>query len=168
MFRIKPLIIALISLLALSATAPAADLQAGAAEVDITPPIGFPMWGYGARHDAPSLGVLDPLLARAVVLSAGKEKMAVVSLDLGRAPTRQSMAAIRKKIKEAAGIEHVFLVASHTHHGPVIELDNWPPKNSYVRQLEEKLVGVIIKAAKDQRPARLGVASRQIDMNRNR
>ena len=168
MFRIKPLIIALISLLALSATAPAADLQAGAAEVDITPPIGFPMWGYGARHDAPSLGVLDPLFARAVVLSAGKEKVAVVSLDLGRAPTRQSMAAIRKKIKDAAGIEHVFLVASHTHHGPVIELDNWPPKNSYVRQLEVKLADVIIKAAKDERPARLGVASRQIDMNRNR
>src|SRR5437899_4968487 len=113
----------------LSASARAADLQAGAAKVDITPPIGFPMWGYGARHDAPSLGVLDPLFARAVVLSAGTDKIAVVSLDLGRAPTRQSMATIRKKVKEAAGIEHIFLVASHTHHGPVIELDNWPPKN---------------------------------------
>src|SRR5262249_52311315 len=168
MFRIKTDIVALISMFILSATAPAADLHAGAAKVDITPPIGYPMWGYGARHDAPSLGVLDPLFARAVVLSAGKEKMAVVSLDLGRAPTRQSMAAIRKRIKDAAGIEHVFLVASHTHHGPVIELDNWPPKNSYVRQLEEKLADLIIKAAKDQRPARLGVASRQIHMNPNR
>ena len=30
-----------------------------------TPPTGFPMWGYAARHDKPSVGVLDPLFARA-------------------------------------------------------------------------------------------------------
>src|SRR5256885_9786287 len=42
-----------------------------------------------------------------------------------------------------AGIEHIFLVASHTHHGPVIELDNWPSeKTSYVRELERKLADV--------------------------
>jgi neutral ceramidase len=127
------------------------------------------MWGYGARHDQPSLGVLDPLKARAVVLSAGKDSIAVVSLDLGRAPTRQSMAVIRKKIKEKTGIEHLFLVASHTHHGPVIELDNWPgPEKSYVRQLEEKIATVVITAVQARQPARLGIASRQLTMNRNR
>ena len=70
------------------------DLQAGAAKVDITPPTGFAMWGYAARHDAPSVGVLDPLQARALVLAVGGERMAVVSLDLGRAPTRHSTAAL--------------------------------------------------------------------------
>src|SRR5258708_393919 len=144
------------------------DLQAGAAKVDITPPVGFPMWGYGARHDLPSKGVLDPLHARAVVLAAGKERIAIISLDLGRAPTRQSTEAIRKRVKQA-GIEHLFLVASHTHHGPVIELDDWPtPKDSYVRQLEEKLASVILAAAKDLRPAVLGVAARAVKLNRNR
>jgi neutral ceramidase len=144
------------------------DLQAGAAKVGITPPVGFPMWGYGARHDLPSKGVLDPLHARAVVLAAGKERIAIVSLDLGRAPTRESTEAIRKRVKQA-GIEHLFLVASHTHHGPVIELDDWPtPKDSYVRRLEEKLAGVILEAAKDLRPAVLGVAAREVKLNRNR
>src|SRR5262245_39148601 len=110
------------------------DLRAGAAKADITPPTGFPMWGYGARRDRPSKGVLDPLYARAVGLAAGKDRIAVVSLDLGRAPPRQSTEAIRKRVRDGAGIEHVFLVASHTHHGPVIELDNWPkPDDSYVR-----------------------------------
>src|SRR5438105_1473242 len=52
-------------------TLAAQGLHAGAAPVDITPPVGYAMWGYGARHDAPSLGVLDPLQARAVVLAAG-------------------------------------------------------------------------------------------------
>src|SRR4051794_25366271 len=104
----------------------AEGLRAGAAKVDITPPIGYPMWGYGARHDAPSLGTLDPLRARALVLATDEERIALVSLDLGRAPTRQSTAAIRARVKAAVGIEHIFLVGSHTHHGPVIELDNWP------------------------------------------
>jgi hypothetical protein len=150
-------------------SAAAEDLKAGAAKVDITPPIGFPMWGYGARHDAGCVGVLDPLQARALVLSVGDEKIALVSLDLGRAPTRQSTQAIRAKVKAAGGIEHLFLVGSHTHHGPVIELDDWPTaQNSYVRELEQKLANVIIEADKSLRTAQLGVASKEVPFNRNR
>jgi hypothetical protein len=144
------------------------DLQAGAAKVDITPPPGFPMWGYGARHDAPSKGVLDPLQARAVVLASGKDRLAIVSLDLGRAPTRRSTEAIRKRVQRV-GVDHLFLVGSHTHHGPVLELDSWPtPADPYVRQLENKIAGVIEEAAKGLRPARLGVAAREVKLNRNR
>jgi len=146
----------------------AGELKAGAAKVEITPPTGYAMWGYGSRHDQPSEGVLDALHARALVLAAGSEKIAIVSLDLGRPPTRQSTAAIRARIK-GAGIEHVFLVASHTHHGPVLELDDWPDaKQSYVRQLEQKLADLILEADKALKPARLGVASKEVPLNRNR
>jgi hypothetical protein len=143
-------------------------LQAGVAVVDVTPPVGFAMWGYAARKDTPSTGVLDPLKARALVLGVGKDRIALVSLDLGRAPPRASMDVIRAKAKEA-GVGTVFVVASHTHHGPVLELDQWPtPATSYVRKLEEKLGDVIGKAAKALRPARLGVASVEVRLNRNR
>jgi hypothetical protein len=126
------------------------------------------MWGYAARRDAPSEGVLDPLMARALVLDAGQERIAIVGLDLGRAPTRQSTAAIRERVK-AAGVRHVFLVASHTHHGPVLEVDNWPdPKKPYTRQLEEKIAGAILDAARALRPACVGVASKEVALNRNR
>ena len=154
--------------LPLTAAQAADELQAGVACVDITPPVGFAMWGYAARKDMPSLGVRDPLRARALVLAVGDQRIALVSLDLGRAPTRASMAAIQARIK-TAGIDRIFLVASHTHHGPVLELDNWPSaKNSYVRQLEQKLGKVILDAAKSLKPARLGVASKQVTLNRNR
>lgn len=147
----------------------AQELKAGAAVIDITPPTGFPMWGYAARHDAPSDGVLDPLKARAVVLEVGEQRMAIVSLDLGRAPTRQSTMAIRARIKQDAKVEHVFLVASHTHHGPVLELDTWPtPQAPYVRDLEKKLGDAIVAAAKELKPARLGIASKAVALNRNR
>jgi hypothetical protein len=147
----------------------AAELHAGAAKTDITPPTGYAMWGYAARHDKASEGVLDALHARALVLAVGEKRIALVSLDLGRAPTRQSMATIRARLKTAVEIEHVFFVASHTHHGPVIELDGWPsPEKSYVRELERKLGDVVIAAAKAMKPARLGVAAREVPLNRNR
>ena len=150
-------------------TSTADDLKAGAAKIDITPPTGYAMWGYGARHDSGSTGVLDPLLARALVLAAGTEKIALVSLDLGRAPPRQSTQAIRAKVKDAASIEHIFLCASHTHHGPVLELDDWPDaKHSYVHNLEQKLAAVIIEADKNLRPAKIGFASKEVPFNRNR
>jgi neutral ceramidase len=156
--------------LALPDLAPAAegDFRAGAAVADITPPTGFPLWGYASRKDRPSDGVLDPLKARALVLAAGKERIALVSLDLGRAPNRASFAAIRARAKEA-GVGQIFLVASHTHHGPCVELDDWPtPRDSYVRRLERKLGDLIAEAARGLKPARYGVASRQVPYNRNR
>ncbi len=159
----------LLALLSAGAAHAADGLRAGAARTDITPPTGHPMWGYAARKDAPCVGVLAPLQARALVLAAGKERVALVSLDLGRAPPRASTAAIRARVQQAAGIEYLFLVASHTHHGPVLELDKWPTeKTSYVRQLERKLTDLILEANKALRPARLGVASKEVVLNRNR
>lgn len=155
--------------LVLSPMARAAELHAGAAQTDITPPLGFPMWGYGARHDAASQGVLDPLRARAVVLKVDAEHIALVSLDLGRAPPRESFERIAKQLKEKKGPTHLFLVASHTHHGPVLEMDSWPtPKNSYISQLEKKLVDVILAANDTLTPARIGFAAAQTKLNRNR
>jgi neutral ceramidase len=148
--------------------ASAGELKAGAASCVITPPIGFPMWGYAARKDAPSVGVMDELKARALVLAVDEEKLAIVSLDLGRAPTRAHAAAIRERVK-AAGIGHVMLVASHTHHGPLLELDTWPDaKDPYTKQLDSKLGDLIIAADKKLVPARWGVANRKVQLNRNR
>ncbi len=59
------------------------SLRGGVAEVDITPPVGLPMWGYAARS-APSRGILDALFARVLVLEVGEQRLALVTLDLGR------------------------------------------------------------------------------------
>jgi len=163
------IIICLLTCLTLATVVNAEPIKAGAARIDITPPTGFAMWGYAVRGASPSVGVRDPLQARACVLAIGKQKMALVGLDLGRAPTRQSMANIRKQVKDAIGIETLFLVASHTHHGPVLELDDWPSKEKpYVRTLEEKIVRVITDANNNLQPAKLGISSHDVPFNRNR
>src|SRR5437667_11972271 len=78
--------------------------QVGAGRADITPKEPLPMWGYGARHDALSTGVLDPLFAEALVIRVGEKKLAIVGLDLGRSPAERSLQVIRKRLKDELGI----------------------------------------------------------------
>jgi hypothetical protein len=113
--------------------------------------------------------VTDRVHGRALVLEVGKQRFALVSLDLGRAPCRAATGRIEAAARKELGIDTVLMVASHTHHGPVLELDDWPdPKSPYTGTLEQKIVRVLKDAVTALRPARFGVASREVAFNRNR
>lgn len=155
----------------------APSLLAGAARANITPREPVPMWGYGARHDALSNGVLDPLFADAVVLQFGNEKLALVGLDLGRSPSEAALQHIRERIRAEAGIRYSFIAGSHTHHGPVLELTNEPGKGQgrfdatlrYYQELEDNIVAAILEADRLRRPARIATGSTSLTgFNRNR
>jgi neutral ceramidase len=135
------------------------------------------MWGYGARRAALSRGVLDPLYAEAVVIAAGERKLAIVGLDLGRAPGGRALEGIRKRIREQAGIEYSFIAGSHTHHAPVLELTDEPGKGRgkfdaairYYRRLEDEVVAAVVEADRNLQPATLATGSARLDgFNRNR
>jgi neutral ceramidase len=151
-------------------------LRVGAGEKDITPPPGIPMWGYGARHDMLSQGALDPLMAKAIVIAAGDDKVALVGIDLGRGPTEEMMKTIRRQIAEKAGIRHVLITGSHTHHGPVIELtdepglgkDKFTAAVEYSQKLPQLLIDAILSADSNLTAAKLGVATESVTLNRNR
>jgi hypothetical protein len=104
------------------------SLKVGTAKRDITPHEAVPMWGYGARHDSLSTGVLDLLHATTLVIQAGSNKLAIVGLDLGRSPTEAHLRKIRERIRVEAGIAYSLVAGSHTHHGPVLELTDEPGK----------------------------------------
>ncbi len=114
------------------------------------------MWGYGDRHAALSEGTLDPRKATAIVIQAGKRKLAIVGLDLGRAPQEASIQSIRTAIKEQAGVDASFIAGSHTHHGPVLELFGEPGRGKgrydasirYNKQLEDAIIQVLSKPIK--------------------
>lgn len=150
--------------------------RAGAGDKDITPPAGIPMWGYGARHDMLSEGTLDPLMAKAVVIATGDDKVAIVGIDLGRGPTGAMMKIIRREVAEKAGIKHVLITGSHTHHGPVIELTDEPGLGkgkfdaavAYSQELPSLLVDAILSADRNLKAAKIGVGSRSVPLNRNR
>ena len=162
--------------LALLPPSVSAQFRAGAARQDITPQEPMPMWGYGDRHDALSTGIQDPLHADALVLDCAGKKLAIVSLDLGRAPSERSLQIIRRRLKEA-GIDSSFIAGSHTHHGPVLELSDEPGKGKgrfdaalrYYPFLEDRIVAAVLDANSSLIPARMATASVQLEgYNRNR
>lgn len=93
-------------------------MRIGAATIDITPPVGTALDGYGGRTDV-SLGVHDPLYARALYLDDGATQLALVVCDL-IGIGRFLAARARELIAERPGIppSNVLISATHTHAGP--------------------------------------------------
>jgi neutral ceramidase len=153
-----------------------AEFKVGFAKRDITPQAATPMWGYGARHAMLSQGIADPLMAKAVVIEAGDERVAIVGMDIGRGPTTAMMEQIRKAVAAKAGVGQVMIAGSHSHHGPVIELTDrdgfgkgkFDDAVAYSKRLPELLIEAIVEAKDSAVPARIGVAKKNVEMNRNR
>src|SRR3954454_7688831 len=79
----------LVIVLSTAIYAVATELRAGCARVDLTPPLSMraPLGGYGARMNRPAQGVHDRIFAKALVVSDGSRKFALVTADmLGFAP----------------------------------------------------------------------------------
>lgn len=157
-------------------TSHAEHFKVGFAQQNVTPARAMPMWGYGDRHNALSTGVRDPLMAKAVVIDVGSEKLAIVGLDLGRSPRDDQMVRIKEAVKETAGVGLVMISGSHTHHGPVLELVDEVGKGkgiyddavAYSAELELKIVDTIVAAAQNVQDAKIGWGTKTVDMNRNR
>lgn len=137
-------------------------LMGGVAARDITPPPNVQMWGYGDRK-GPSTGTLDPLHARALVLKAGDQTVAIATMDLGRVPRPTVLDKVRMRVKKA-GVTHAIFTASHTHGGPVMEMDDAP----HVRDIADKLAECIEEAASTLQPVKIGVGPAAFDVSHNR
>ena len=175
----RPALLAAIGICLILVTTAGAEeptFKAGFAKRDITPQGATPMWGYGARHAMLSQGAVDPLLAKAVVIEVGDERLAIVGMDIGRGPTVAMMEQIRKAVAEKAGVNHVMIAGSHSHHGPVIELTDrdgfgkgkFDDAVAYTKRLPELLIEAIVEAKNNAVPARIGVAKQDLELNRNR
>jgi hypothetical protein len=144
-----------------------AELRAGVARADITPPIGSKMYGYSARGSNVSTGVLDPLYAKALVLDDGKTRVALATLDLGDV-TDENTANIKAIVKEKTGIESVLCVASHTHSAPWPEPGFPSERDPWIRQAERKIAAAIVEAAGKTAPARIGIGWGEVREGHNR
>ena len=124
-------------------------LPVGAAAIEVTPPSGLPMAGFGART-RPATNAHDPLSARALVV--GDTALVVVdAIGLDGASTT--------RIAGACGLdpERMVVAATHTHGGP----HTMPGKlggavdAAYLARLEAAAVEAIVKARLGQRPCGL-------------
>lgn len=146
-------------------TAWAEGLRAGAARVDITPPIGLRMWGFAGRT-SPSIGVWDPLYARVLVLQAGSSRLGIVILDFGRTFGPPSLARLRAATRN--DVDDLIVAAIHTHSAPYIsdEYPNGAPAWETADLL--KIAAAVHEASSHLVDARIGVGYGQAYIGHNR
>lgn len=169
-------------------------LLAGARALDVTPPVGVPLAGYGGagrrllipdvlnRYPSafwfkPSTGAHDPIMARALVLQWGERRVLWIAVDLV-GPDGEMVPELRERLA-ALGLRYdaVILSASHTHSGPggfsrsrlfaFLALDRFVPR------VREYLLGGMAQAAVEadriKAPARVGVGRGEVkDVIRSR
>ena len=139
-------------------------LEAGVGKADLTPPIGTPLAGYGARVGGPSSGIHDPLEARAVILANGAEKIALVAVDhLG---FDHAMVERVRAASEKSGVasDHIFVMSSHTHAGGGAYLEIFPElAGKYDPKIrafyEQRAAEAVLAASRSLRPARIAIGA---------
>jgi len=139
-------------------------IRAGSAKVNITPPVGVWLSGYGAR-DKPSDDIQDDLYARALVVDDGTNTVALVAVDLLWVPLHMTR-DVRDLVRAKTGIpnRNVMICASHTHFGPKIycetklgpDVEDNSVDDAYVQTLTKKIADAVFLAHEDLRAARLG------------
>lgn len=155
-----------------------AELRAGSGVADITPPVGTPSAGYGDRRGAGMTGVHDPLLATALAIDNGEERIVLLGVDhLGF--DHGMVQEVRAGVHGRAGDREVqiFLGSSHTHAGGGAYLDipglgealagSFDPsaRQHYV----DGAIDAAVEALEGLRPARIGLGyGRAAGLNRYR
>lgn len=149
----KLLLVPVLLLPTLWAAPAGAQLQAGAANADITPPIGTPMFAYTARSNlaggrpeevalqivadpdsglyaktfAPSRGIHTRVRSRALVLESGGTRLALVQVDIGGIPLALVQRVGDLIAETGIPLENVVVAATHSHSstGPI-----WPTEST--------------------------------------
>jgi hypothetical protein len=153
-------------------------LLAGAAKINIDPAVGIPHQNWGSATHIVAKAI-DPegMFVRALVLSDGKQKFALVDVDAG------GVAGMDGAVKRASAltgipVDHIRLGASHTHAGPSLSRGKGPVgadltqyeqmMNAHRAVVQDKLVGAIVQANGRLRPVHAygAVGTGSININR--
>ena len=157
----------LLSLVLLASLAPpllAADpqLSVGFGEVDLSPAIGkTPVYlaGFGLNRKATK--VHDPIMARAVVFSDGRQKLAFVSVDV----IGLFLPSVENVRKLLPGFQYVLVSSTHNHEGPDT-LGLWGATYvssgvdpAYLKRVEDGAAQAVQKAAEKLAPVRAEIGT---------
>ncbi len=149
-----------------------ADILSGVGKVDITPPLGVDLTGYGMYLNRKAREVHDHLYARVLILRWDGSETVLVNSDL-LGLSRETIEESRKLISEDLGVDEdsIILTATHTHSGPATTfmrgLGEVNP--DYVSSLPERFLEGSRLAAGNIKPVEVGFNSSYIgDVSFNR
>lgn len=141
------------------------SLKVGATKLDLDPPVGIWLTGYGGRIE-PSQGKHDPIMARAIAVSDGQKTCLLVSADLIGFDVDDAM-QMRKDIEAKTGVpvNSIIISCTHTHSGPA----SMPLRGNmgildkpWNRTAREKIVDLADKAVKKLAPAVMVYATKDL------
>jgi len=173
-----------LSVVALSGPTTAADavvLMAGAARVNLTPPMEMKaaLGGYGERDSKPAIGVHDAVWAKALLLTKGEQKFVIVTADVLGFPPQFKAAVVQRLSSEGLNPNQILLLPSHSHTS--FDLMALHPGNVFgnrkvgvfhkelFEHTANQLAEVIRAAGKQIVPIRAGSMTVSVpDRNRNR
>ena len=141
------------------ASPPEKVFRAGAAAVDVTPPL-FPISMNGQMHDHVARSAVDRLHARCLVLDDGETEVAIVVVDSCMIP-RALFDEAKALAGRATGIaaDRMMMSATHTHTAPAaMGTFQTEPDADYVRFLTEKIAESVARAHANRKPAQVGWA----------
>lgn len=177
--RTRILTCVLLGLGAFSATG--SELKAGVARIALTPPrqMKASLGGYGDRMSKPATGVHDRVFAKALVLSDGSKRFALVTADVLAFPPGFKAALVNGLEAEGWRSGEIMLLPSHSHTS--IDMTAINPANTlgipqigiFHKALYDftlaNLVKVITEAGSHLVPVSVGTGTAQLDgWNRNR
>ncbi|MFA9479506.1 hypothetical protein ACERK3_14550 [Phycisphaerales bacterium AB-hyl4] len=131
----------------------------GIATVDITPPVGTPLAGFGDRSIHSSTAVYHPLRAVAVVVDDGETPMLLLSAEWIAFSGMSER--VRGRLAEVTGLptSSIILSATHTHCGPVMKprdvVTHGRVDNAYLDHAVERMAHAAEMAWKHRIAARL-------------
>ena len=139
------------------------NLKVGFATVNIDPPLGAPVAGYYIPRFVK--GFIDNLETSAMALSCGDKTVVMISVDVCMIK-RETVDIMMSKISERTGVsaENIFLSATHTHTGPVIEDDGICEigdfdVDTYLNFLVNRIADCVALSLDNMLPAKMGYAT---------
>ncbi|NLC44062.1 MAG: hypothetical protein GX783_07235, partial [Clostridiales bacterium] len=89
-------------------------MKAGFASIDITPPIGVELCGYGYFLGRRAESVMDPLYVRAVSIQQGEKAILLINCDL-IGLTQEFTDGIKEQLCSRLGLEKKSIMIACTH-----------------------------------------------------
>lgn len=135
----------------------ARTIQAGAAAVDITPPLGVSLDGPISKGGV-AIGVADPLFARSLVLDDGETRIAIVICD-NTMISRDIFDRAKRRAHQSIGlsVDKMLMAATHTHSTPrAIGISKKPIDLAYEEQMVEGIAESVVQAVESLAPAEIG------------
>ncbi|RAU81746.1 neutral/alkaline non-lysosomal ceramidase N-terminal domain-containing protein [Pontibacter arcticus] len=138
-------------------------LQVGWAKVNITPPAGTPLAGYGKRLGMKYKTVHDSVWVRTFAFDNGQSKAVLITLDMLIAPMSVAAGLETEYEKLDLKPDQVYLTATHTHTSfggwgkkPAGRVMAGKYKKAVVKQTVQHIIQSIKLAQVRQQPARVG------------